>query len=81
MEQALKFNQWKVALYFEEIEFKGKKWLNDFHFLKEEQDGSWSGKMGYTKFVKEYDFLPETCDNYCHYNTYSITNPHAKVRG
>ena len=78
-ETVLNGNQWKIALYFDEIEFGGSKSLRDFHFLIQEEDGSWSGKAGYTPRVKKFDKLTEKLDYYySFYECYAITNPFAE---
>ncbi len=78
-ETVLNGNQWKIALYFDEIKFGKNSQLRDFHFLLQEKDGSWSGKAGYTPRVKKVDSLPKELDYYySFYECYSITNPFAK---
>ena len=78
-ETILNNNQWKIALYFDEIEFGKDRRLRDFHFLLQEKDGTWSGKAGYTPRVKTVETLPEELDFYYKfYECYSITNPYAE---
>ena len=77
----LKNNQWKVAIYYDEITFGGNKYFRGFHFMRQEEDGKWSGKYGYEKKVDILEELPEQYDNYYKlYNTYSITNPNAREK-
>ncbi len=80
-ESILKNNQWKVALYFDELSIYNKTYLRDFHFLKQEKDGSWSSKIGYRPEVKKVETLPKQYDYYYSlYGVYSITNPNAKEK-
>ena len=75
----MKFNQWKVALYFDKFTINNKSYIRDFHFLRQEKDGTWSGKSGYRPEVKKIDKLPQNYDYYYTlFEVYSITNPHAK---
>ena len=72
-------NQWKVALYFGYSRFCGD---TDFHLLKQEKDGSWSSKIGWSDDVEILPSLPEKYipphgTEYVLYNTYIITNPYA----
>lgn len=67
----LKDGQWRVALYFNDED-------GDFHFLLQEKDGSWSGKVGFTIRTQQFDDLPETIgriSKYYLYNTYTFSNP------
>ena len=76
-DKVINFNQWKVALYFEYFYTLNR----DFHFLIQEKDGSWSGKIGYTSKCHHFKNLPESvcCDKryYNLYETFCITNPYA----
>lgn len=74
-----KENQWKVALYFGTTKFLDC----DYHFLKQEKDGSWSCKIGWSPLeVDRVETLPKVYKSpvgtdYYFYKTYIITNPEA----
>lgn len=75
-------NQWKVALYFG---FSFASMDTDYHLLKQEKDGSWSSKIGWSDEVEFLDELPEKYKSssgtqYLLQQTYIITNPYAKER-
>lgn len=73
----LKSNQWIIALYFEPLYPVCK----DYHFLLKEKDGTWSGKVGFSKNIETFENLPKEMDNNCFYelyDTFCITNPYAK---
>lgn len=78
-----KENQWKVALYFG---FSRHCLDYDYHFLKQEKDGSWSSKIGWG--CDELDILsalPDTYNSpsgtdYQLQQTYIITNPHIESK-
>ncbi|MBQ8444590.1 MAG: hypothetical protein IJX25_04485 [Clostridia bacterium] len=70
-------NEWKVALYFGRERF-----TKDYHFLLQEKDGSWSGKIGSEMELNHYPTLPKQvqCNfeyPYTLYGVYKITNPFA----
>lgn len=70
-------NQWKVALYFGYTKFLD----SDYHFIKQEQDGSWTSKVGWENKVDHFEQLPKiinspTGTEYKLFGTYIITNPH-----
>ena len=77
-DKVLKPNQWKVALYFEFFHTINK----DFHFLIQEKDGSWSGKVGYSRKCHIFNYLPKEIEAgkcfYLYYGTYCLTNPYAE---
>ena len=79
-EAILKSNQWKVALFFDEIYFGELRLLRDYHFMLQESDKSWSSKISYTEKVEKLEELPENYNTYYTlYDIYSITNPNAKL--
>ena len=76
-------NQWKVALYF------GLSPLTldyDYHFLKQEKDGTWSSKVGWgSTELQLFSSLPDTYISpnnvgYSYYKTYIITNPFVEIK-
>lgn len=75
-------NEWKVALYFGYINF----FDTDYHFLKQEKDGRWSGKIGWKpRDVEQFDKLPKVYisplgTRYYLYKTFIISNPEALVQ-
>lgn len=77
-QEILKYNEWKVALYFGKIKNTDEY---DAHFLKEEENGAWSEKMGFEKDVSFYGSLLKTIypcyQKYELENVYKITNPYA----
>lgn len=79
-EAKLKANQWKIALYFDQITFGKETFLRDFHFMKQENDNSWTSKISFTSRVAVEEDLPKQFTNYYRlYDVYKITNPHAKI--
>ncbi len=71
-EKLVQDNQWKIAVYFNVV-------ADDIHLMKQEKDGSWSSKMGDSRYVDRY---PKPAKRY-HYNyglygIFKITNPYAK---
>ena len=78
-------NQRKVAVFFSrafDMQDADKRFLSkDFHFLYQQQDGTWVGKNGLERRVKHFKSLPQTIsmqkDNpYVLYGEYVITNPY-----
>ncbi len=74
----LERNEWKVAIYFSNF---------DFHFLKQEEDKSWSGKNGWVGSLELYEDLPNQIfrynapkgdSSYKLFGLYSLKNPNAK---
>lgn len=66
-------SQWKVALYFSDIE-------QDFHFLLQEKDNRWSSKQGWLENVSIYNNLPNIYnETYKLFDIKKITNPNAKA--
>ena len=63
-------NGYKIAFYLS---------FNDFHFLRQNSDGSWSHKVGYLNRIDKLDTLPKTVNgNYELIRTLEIVKP--KVR-
>ena len=67
----LKNNEWRVALYFEK---KSDDLSREFHWLLQERNGKWSGKMGYSNQVETYFEIPSQIGNYELYKTYLVKN-------
>lgn len=66
-------NQWKIAYYF------SPQW-NDYHFMLQENDGSWSSKAGVCSKLEYYSDLPYIYNK--HYelqSVYVVTNPYKKI--
>ena len=75
-EGGLDNNQWKVAMY---IDHSGLGlFAKDFHFFRQEKDGTWTHKMGYFSNVEQKDFPGEKYQRYDYYKTFVITNPYAR---
>ena len=72
----LKKNQWIVAMYFEEDPIIGR----DFHFIRQEKDGKWTGKRGYTDRIQTFDKMPFHIYEQEFYKTFIVTNPYVKER-
>lgn len=74
--ETLKKNEWNVAMYFSDDDI-------DVHFLLQEKDGSWSGKMGKSDRVEHYSILPLKTEGvlstYTLYKVFSIQNPFVKL--
>ena len=73
-------NQWKVALYFG---FSHASLDTDYHVLKQEKDGSWTSKIGWSDELETLTSLPEkytpsSRTEYLLQGTYIITNPYAE---
>lgn len=52
--------QWKVAYYYKDGDDK------DFHFIRQEDDGTWSSKLGSYMEIDHFDTLPLMLgDEYC----------------
>lgn len=72
----LKNNQWKVAMYFEDM---GDR--RDFHFMLQEKNGMWSSKQGDLDTVEIYQEPPIVFKRtYVKYGIYEITNPYKENR-
>ena len=70
-------NQWKIAYYVMHDEFSG----NDLHFLIQERDGKWNGKLGTNPAVEVFDKLPKVYNDKYHLaGIYKITNPFIDVK-
>ena len=80
----LKSNQYQVALYFSKI--VNRDIIDDFHFLLQEKDGTWSGKCGdMSTNVEHFDSLETvlphtTISKYVLDNVFTITNPYASEK-
>ena len=72
-----KKNAWNVAMYFSEDEI-------DFHFLRQEEDGFWTGKFGRKETVEKYRILPLTIQTdllkYSLYKVFSVESPFTKEK-
>ncbi len=79
IDKILKNNQWKVSLYFEFFHTISR----DFHFLLQEKDGTWSGKVGYTRKCQIFNYVPKNIEAgknfYVYFDTYCLTNPYAST--
>lgn len=42
VDEPLKADEWKIAIYYSD---------HDFHFMRQDSDGTWSHKVGYTPFI------------------------------
>ena len=87
-EEILAANQCRIAIYFAKAcdhPDPDKKWQStDFHFLRQESDGSWTGKAGISRKVKRYKSLPQALplekeNPYVLHSLYILTNPHASA--
>ncbi len=78
-DKKLKENQWKVAVYYSEG-LDEMYISDDMHFILEEQDGTWSSKMGQTEDLKTYACLPKNINTFFRkyelIGTYQVTNPY-----
>ena len=72
----LKENQWLVAMYFEEDPIIGR----DFHFIRKEKNGLWTGKRGYTDKIQKFDEMPYNIYELEFYKTFKVTNPFVKEK-
>lgn len=71
IDEKLEDGEWKVAYYFN---FDDRE--IDFHFLRQEKDGSWSGKFGKSKRVESFEQLPIIYDGrYYLRGIFKIKNP------
>jgi len=67
-----KHGGYKISLF---LENSGE----DFHFIRQNYDGSWSDKIGYTSTIRQLDY-PEPEDlNYKHVKTIEIVKPVIKT--
>ena len=72
LDEELNDNEWRVALYF-----KADKNEEDFHFFKQEKDGTWSSKAGQSRFIQKFNTLPCVFrDGYKLQKIFMITNPY-----
>lgn len=68
--------QWKVAYYYKDGDDK------DFHFIRQEDDGIWSSKLGSYMEIDHFDTLPLMLgDEYCLAKIYKVTNPYVYKEG
>lgn len=68
--EELKDNQWKVAFYF-----NPEAGEEDFHFMRQEKDGTWSSKAGKYMKVQKFDEPPELFrENYQLVKFFKVTN-------
>ena len=63
--------QYKVAYYF-----KFKLGREDFHFMRQEKDGTWSSKMGASMGISKYNSLPRKFNDYKLIKIFKVTNPY-----
>lgn len=80
-ENSILKNQWKVALYFG---FSRSTLDYDYHFLKQEEDGTWTSKIGWSNGFEILDSIPDiyhspSGTDYHLDSTYIITNPYAET--
>ena len=76
LDEKIETNQWKVAYYYHQNEYFG----DDFHFLRQEKDGSWSGKFASYKEIEYFDKPPKKYGGeYFLKGIYKITNPYVSV--
>ena len=77
-EAMLKSNQWKIALYFGQLEDSTLV----FHFFFQEEPNHWTSKMAHQKHITHYDHLDDIYVDkdatYEKYEEYIITNPYAE---
>ena len=79
--EVLKENQWRVAMYFNRISFPSGDYIRDYHFLLQEKDSSWSGKLFWGHQVENFETAPEIYANrYKYFDTFIITNPNAREK-
>ena len=75
--EKLQKNQWKVAYYILNDEFRGR----DLHFMIQEKNGCWTSKLGTSSNIEVYEELPQEFKNgYQLAGIYKITNPYVKVK-
>lgn len=68
----VKDGQWKVAYYY-----KDGLQNEDFHYMRQEKDGTWSSKLGSYRQIEHFDRLPLMYnDGYCLAKIYKVTNPY-----
>lgn len=60
----LKENQWRVALFFDEITFGNVHLIRDFHFMLEEKDKTWSSKENFEPKLNVLNSLPQNYQDY-----------------
>ncbi len=73
MKENPKKNEWNVAMYFSDDDI-------DVHFLIQEQDGHWTGKVGKSPKVDNFSILPLNVSgvfsDYTLFKVFSIENPY-----
>lgn len=67
----LERGQWKVAYFFS---FEPGR--EDFHFMRQEEDGEWSSKAGSSMKVEKFKKLPKKYNNYRLIKIFKVTNPY-----
>lgn len=68
--------QWKVAYYFNLCD-EPNQYISDFHFFRQEKDGTWSSKMGMGNHIRTFRRLPELFEGgYKLQKIFMITNPY-----
>lgn len=59
-------NGYKIAFFFSK---------NDFHFVRQNADNSWSHKIGFLNKIENFESLPLTLNNYEYVKTLEIVKP------
>lgn len=73
----LEEGQCKVAYYFDFCENDSIRPCPDFHFMRQEIDGTWSSKFGRYEKVEIFEVLPEIYnETYSLQKIFKITNPY-----
>ena len=68
--------QWKVAYYFNLCD-EPNQYIPDFHFFRQEKDGTWSSKAGKDNRIHIFRRLPQLFEGgYKLQKIYMITNPY-----
>ena len=65
-----KHNGYKIAFYVSST---------DFHFIRQNVDGSWSHKVGYLKIIEKLNTPSDTIEDYKHIKTLEIVKPVIKL--
>ena len=77
LNDCVKDGQFKVAYYFDFCENDSIRPCPDFHFMRQEIDGTWSSKFGRCEKVETFDTLPEIYnESYRLQKIFKITNPY-----
>lgn len=74
-------NEWRVALFFDEIQIGNRTIIRDYHFILQEKDKTWSSKENFSPKLNILSSLPEKyTDYYKLHDVFVLKNPEAREK-